>query len=97
MRTLHELTGEFGDVAVVAVDTDPNEGLEEVRSYRDSHGYTFPMAVTHSDTIRSYKVTSQSTKVAIDRNGVVQVRSGYGTRGKGWWQDLFTQLNQDSS
>ena len=84
-------------MAVLALGTDPSEGLEKVRSYRDSQGYTFLMAVTDSDTIRSYKVTSQSTKIGIDRNGVVQVRSGFGTRGKGWWQDLFTQLNQDSS
>ena len=91
------MTGQFGDVAVVAVGTDPNEGLEKIRSYRDSQGYTFPMAVTDSDTIRSYKVTSQSTKIAVDRNGVAQVRSGFGTQGKGWWQDLFTQLRQDSS
>ena len=55
------------------------------------------MAVTASDTIRSYRVTSQSTKIAIDRNGVVRVRSGFGTQGKGWWRDLFTKLNQDSS
>ena len=84
-------------MVVVAVGTDPNEGLEKVRSYRDSQGYSFPMAVTDSDTIRSYKVISQSTKIAVDRNGVVQVRSGFGTRGKRWWQDLFIQLNQDSS
>ena len=65
------MTGQFGDVAVVAVGTDPKEELEEVRSYRDSHRSTFPMAVFHSDTIRSYKVTSQSTKIGVDRNGVV--------------------------
>ena len=53
------------------------------------------MAVTDSDMVRSYQVTSQSTKIAIDKMGVVQVRSGYGSRGKGWWQDLFTQLGQD--
>ena len=70
-------------MAVVAVGTDPNEGLEKIRSYRDARVY-LPMAVTDSDTIRSYKVTSQSTKIAVDRNGVVQVRSGFGTQGKGW-------------
>ena len=91
------MTDQFGDVAVVAVGTDPNEGLEKVRSYGDSQGYTFPMAVTDSDTIRSYKVISQATKIAVDRNGVVRVRSGLGTQGKGWWQDLFTHLSQDSS
>ena len=67
-----------------------------MRSYRDERGYTFPMAVTHSDTIRSYKVASQSTKVGVDRNGVVQVRSGKGTESKGWWQDVLARLNQDS-
>ena len=89
------MTGQFGDVAVVAVGTDPGEGLETVRAYRDSQEYAFPMAVTNSDMVRSYKVTSQSTKIAIDKMGVVQVRSGYGSRGMGWWQDLFTQLSQD--
>ena len=95
MRTLHELTDQFGDVAVVAVGTDPGEGLDEVRSWRDSRGYTFPMAVSDSDTVRAYRVTVQSTKVGVDGNGVVQVRSGKGTRGQGWWQDVFAQLNQD--
>ena len=89
------MTDQFGDVEVVAVGTDPGEGSDTVRSYRDARGYTFPMAVTHSDTVRAYRVTVQSTKVGVDRNGVVQVRSGKGTENKGWWQDVLAQLNED--
>ena len=80
----------------MAVGTDPGEGLEKVRSYRDERGYTFPMALADLDTVRSYRVVSQSTKIGIGRDGVIQVRSGYGTQGKGWWQDVFTRLNQGS-
>jgi hypothetical protein len=54
------------------------------------------MAVAHRDILRSYQVTSQSTKVGVDRNGVIQVRAGFGTKNRGWWSDVFDTLAEDS-
>ncbi len=90
------MNSQRGDVAVIAVGTDPSETAEIIGAYREAQGYEYPMAVAHPDILRSYQVTSQSTKVGVDRNGVIQVRAGFGTKNQGWWLDVFSTLAEDS-
>ena len=86
------MKGQAGDVAVIAVGTDPSQTAEEISTYQENQGYEYAMAVAHPDILRSYQVASQSTKVGVDRNGVVQVREGFGTKNQGWWSDVFSRL-----
>ena len=68
-----------------------------MRSYRDNQGITYRMVVARTDIVRAYNITTQSSKVGVDRNGVVQVRSGPGTRDGGWWQDAFNTLTEQQA
>ena len=79
---------------VIAIGTDPSESADKVRSYRDAQGFVYRMAAARTDIVRSYNITTQSSKVGVDRNGVVQVRSGPGTRGDDWWSDAFSTLTE---
>ena len=79
---------------VIAIGTDPSESADKVRSYRDAEGLSYRIAVASTDIVRTYNITSQSSKVGIDRNGVIQVRSGFGTKNEGWWLDVFSTLTQ---
>lgn len=95
MRTLKELDTQYGgEVAILAIGTDPSEGSGRIRSFRDNSGYSWPMAEAHRDVIVGYGVTSQSTKVAIGRDGVIRFREGYGTKSQDWWENVFTTLAQ---
>ena len=76
---------------VIAIGTDPSETEDTVRSYRDRQGITYRMVVARTDIVRDYNITVQSSKVGVDRNGIVQVRSGSGTRGDDWWSGRFQQ------
>ena len=79
---------------VIAIGTDPNESEGDVRSYRDREGLTYRIALARTDIVRTYSITAQSSKVGVDKNGVVQVRSLYGRQGGDWWQDAFNTLTQ---
>ena len=63
-------------------------------SYRDREGLTYRIAVARTDIVSTYRITAQSSKVGVDKNGVVQVRSIYGRQGADWWQDAFNTLTQ---
>ena len=79
---------------VIAIGTDPNESEGDVRSYRDREGLGYRIALAQTDIVRAYRITAQSSKVGVDKNGVVQVRSLYGRQGGDWWQDAFNTLTQ---
>ena len=79
---------------VIAIGTDPSESADKVRSYRDAEGLIYRIALARTDIVRTYSITAQSSKVGVDKNGVVQVRSGSGTRGDDWWQEAFNTLTQ---
>ena len=77
---------------VIAIGTDPSETEDTVRSYRDNQGITYRMASARTDIVRAYNITVQSSKVGVDRNGLVQLRSGFGSQNRGWWEDSFNKL-----
>jgi hypothetical protein len=41
-----------------------------------------------------YNITVQSTKVAIDGEGIVTFREGYGRKSADIWRQLFQRLSQ---
>ena len=78
----------------MAIDVDSFENADRIREFRDSRGYSWHMAIAHRDVILDYKVIAQSTKVAVDRNGVIRFRAGFGTKSEGWWEEVFSKLAQ---
>jgi hypothetical protein len=81
-------------VSVLAVDTDPSESESKIRGFRDDNGYSWLWAASHREVMRDYNITVQSSKVAVDHQGVIVFREGYGTQPGETWEKLFEELSK---
>lgn len=76
---------EFADqVNFYAVGQDPSESLELMESYRKQQGYPWPIAKTEPQTLSTLRVLQQSTKIAVDANGIIIYRETHGGNPKEW-------------
>lgn len=57
-------------MVIVSVTGDPDDTMEMIAEYKDSHNLSFPMGLA-GDALDSLKVSSFPTTVLIDRNGTV--------------------------
>ena len=90
---MKEVYPEYADeVAFYGIGVDPSEGFEELEAYSDSQGYTWPMAIPESDMLRDLKILVQSSKVAIDRDGVIVYRDGYAKGSDETWRSVFEEI-----
>ena len=93
MRHLRDVHPEYADrVGVLAVNVDPSETADEVLSYKDAHGFPWPMTTTDAEMIRSYNVIRQAAYVTLDSDGVVFSSVTYGTENAEDWRELFEAL-----
>jgi hypothetical protein len=61
-------------------------------AYKKAQGYPWPVAVAPSGMLPAYNITIQSTKVAVNRAGVITFREGYGVKGGDVWHRVFKEL-----
>ena len=54
-----------------------NESLSELAEYQGQSGHPGIVSLPVGNMLRDFRVTSQSTKVAIDANGIITYRRGY--------------------
>ncbi len=93
MRRLKEIYPDYADqVAFLGVDADPSENADRIRSYKESQGYIWPMAPAERDMLRNYNILTQASKVAVDRNGIIIFRAGYGSESEETWRKTFESL-----
>ena len=93
MRRLKDIYPEYSDrVAFLAVSTYSLDDAERIRSYKESQGYTWTMALLDPDMLRAYNIVSQASKVAVDGNGVIAFRAGYGSESEETWRRIFESL-----
>ncbi len=91
MRGLTEIYPQFKDkVALYAVAFD--EPLSVLQSYQNESGHAGTVARAVGNMVRDFRVTQQSTKVAIDGNGVITYRSGYGRGSPAEWAAVLQEL-----
>ena len=91
MRGLTEVYPPFKDkVDLYAVAF--NESLSDLQGYQNESGHAGTVARAAGNMIRNFRVTQQSTKVAIDANGVIIYRTGFGRGGASEWTNVFQQL-----
>ena len=74
------------------MDTDPTESADYIASWGESRGFFWPLTTFDRDVLVDYNVRTQSTKVGIDRNGVIVLREGYGTQNFSEWQRWLDTL-----
>ena len=90
---MKEIYPEYADeVAFYVVGVDPSESIEELEAYSDSQGYPWPMAVHERDMLRKLNIRVQSSKVAVDRDGVIVYRDGYAQGSDETWRSVFEEL-----
>ena len=93
MRHLRDVHPEYADrVGVLAVSVDPSETADQVLSYKDTHGFPWPMTTADAEMIRSYNVIRQAGFVTLDSDGVVFSSVTYGTENADDWRKLFESL-----
>ena len=93
MRRLRDIYPDYADrVAFYAVGADPTESLSRLESYRQQEGYPWPVAEAVGPMLRDFRVTAQSTKIAIDSRGLITYRAGYGQGDPDTWRQVFQTL-----
>ena len=93
MRRLATLDPKYTEnVAFYLVGQDPSETLEFLEKDRRKQGYPWPVAGISSSGIRDLQVFLQSTKIAIDGDGVITYRDGFGRGDLDKWRKALEHL-----
>ena len=91
---LKDVYPEYRDsVDFYGLGIDPTEGLGTLVSYRDGQGYPWPVAKAPGAMLPEYNVLRQPTKLAIDADGVIVFRGGYGVESADIWRQVFQELS----
>ncbi len=94
---MKEVYPEFADqVRFYAVGTDPTESLDGLERYREEQGYPWPIALPDPNMLSSFRVLTQSTKIAIDDRGAIVYRDGYGRGDPDTWREVFARLAESA-
>lgn len=93
LRRLKTIYPEFSqEVDFYGVAADPTEGVAALDEQRQKEGYQWLVADPVGSMLRDMEVLVQSTKIAIDSNGVIIYRDGYGRGGEDVWRRTFQKL-----
>jgi hypothetical protein len=82
------------DVLLLGIDTDAFEKADYLARWAESRGFYWPLTTLDRDVLVAYNVRTQSTKIGIDRNGVIVLREGYGTNSAGTWVEWLDMLSE---
>ena len=92
---LKDVYPEYQDsVDFYAVNIDLGEDLSSLVMFRDEQDHPWPVAQAPSGMLPEYNIQQQSTKVAIDGDGVIVFREGFGVEPAETWNQLFRELSQ---
>ena len=69
-----------------------NESLETLSASQSRSDHPGEVATPGGSMISDFRVSSQSTKVAIDANGVIVYRAGIGQGDPSEWEGVFKEL-----
>ncbi|MDA0264446.1 MAG: hypothetical protein O3A93_09535 [Chloroflexi bacterium] len=84
---------EYADrVDLYAVGQSPFEDIDLMEEYRIEQGYPWPVAKIDPNVLKSLNVFVQSTKIALNGDGVITYRAGYGDGGVEVWREVFENL-----
>ena len=63
-----------------------------MESHRIKEGYLWPIAEIDTDVLKGLRVLQQSTKIALDPQGIITYRAGYADGGAHKWREVFSDL-----
>ena len=84
---------EFADrVDFYAIGQNPFESIEELEADRKKEGYPWPVAAIDSKVLKDLRVLQQSTKIALDHQGIIAYQAIYAAGGASEWREVFVDL-----
>ena len=90
---MKEVYPEFaGKVDFYALGENPAESIERLEEYRQEQGYPWPIAEIEPQVLKDLRVIRRSTKIALDHQGVITYRAGYGDGSPAEWRQVFNDL-----
>ena len=90
---MKDLWPEYADrIDFYAIGQSPFESLQKLESYAQKEGYPWPVAEIDPKILKDLKVLQQSTKIALDHQGVITYRAGYADGGAYKWREVFSDL-----
>ncbi len=94
---MKDLYPEFADkVDFYAIGQSPFESIDQFEKYRIKQGYPWPIAEIDPNVLRDIRVLQQSTKIALDQQGIVSYRGGYADGSVNKWREVFSDLVERS-
>ena len=80
------------DVVFYAVGVFPHESVAPFVKFANERGYPWPVAIPEGPLLEDLFVTIQSTKIAVNRHGIITHRAGMGKGTPAIWHQVFTDL-----
>ena len=84
------------DVDFYAVGVFPGDDIAPFVEFAKNRGYPWPVAIPEGELLESLYVTIQSTKIAINRDGLITHRAGMGKGSPEIWREVFSDLASSS-
>ena len=81
------------DVTFIAVDIDVGANLEELRMFANEQDYPWEVGISSSALLVELGILTRSTKIAIDRDGIVIYRKGFAEGNLEEWISVFESLS----
>ena len=80
------------EINIVAVGFGSSQTVETLTSHQQARGYPETFAEGPDSMVRDFKVSTQSTKIGVTADGVIQFREGYGASSSGVWRSCLQSL-----
>ena len=80
------------DVDFYAVGVFPHDSVDPFVEFAKKRGYPWPVAIPEGELLEDLFVTIQSTKIAINRHGIITHRAGMGKGSPEIWHEVFADL-----
>ena len=91
---LEDVYLEYKDsVDFYAISVDPTEDLDVLVNYRDGQDHPWPVSKAPATMLPQYNVLGLTTKIAIDRNGIIAFH-GSGVDTTQTWRRVFQGASQ---
>lgn len=81
------------EVEFIAVDIGYSRDLDELRTFVRMGKYPWKVGLSNREMLLAFGVFVQSTKVAIDSDGIIIYKAGYGEGTDKEWIKVFEKLS----
>ena len=98
MRSLNSLDRDYTEnVNFYIVGASPGQTVDVLEQDREKEGYPWPVAEIAGNGLRDLEVIAQSTKIAVDGNGVITYRDSFGQGDAQTWGQVLAGLGSTPS